>query len=92
MTLSPELNDVIAETIDRYHAEKEAYFKANPPTNADRIRSMTDEELAAFIWRQNWFNRGKPPAVKCYDCKHDSCRECWLNWLQSPAEEVEDGD
>lgn len=47
-------------------------------TNADRIRSMTDEELA------DWFSiyccRNKT-----YDAHCDTfgnCEECWLDWLK----------
>ena len=47
-------------------------------TNADRIRSMTDEELAELI------------VVKVKDIHHQGMRElaysAWLKWLQQPAE------
>lgn len=53
-----------------------------PPTNADRIRSMTDEELANII--------ECPYGNPCFDehlpCK-GSCHDCLLIWLQQPAEE-----
>ena len=42
-------------------------------TNADRIRSMSDEELADFIRELN---------EECIDCK-----DIVLEWLQSEAEE-----
>lgn len=55
-------------------------------TNADRIRSMTDEELAEFLKEvkedYQWANPDYP------DC--DDCGE-WLNWLQSEAE-MEEND
>ena len=48
-------------------------------TNADRIRSMSDEELAELI------------VVKIKDIHHQGMRElaysAWLKWLQQPAEE-----
>lgn len=50
-----------------------------PQTNADRIRAMTDEELAKIL------NGGCPPGAKCYG----RCGTCWLEWLRSP---VEDGE
>lgn len=50
-------------------------------TNADRIRSMTDEELAGFLKEvkedYQWAN---PDYPDCEDCGE------WLNWLQSEAE------
>lgn len=55
-----------------------------PMTNADRIRSMTDEELASFLKEvkedYQWTNPDYP------DC--DDCGE-WLEWIQSEAEEAE---
>ena len=53
---------------------------AVPMTNADCIRSMSDEELAEFICGSTY----------CQDCPH--CGECdnngcLLNLLQQPAEE-----
>ena len=52
-------------------------------TNADRIRSMTDEELAEAII-------SIPMCVGTdddKDCEKDGCKDCFLNWLQMPAEE-----
>ena len=57
-----------------------------PQTNADRIRAMTDEELAFLI------GNGCPPAcVK--PCREylsvdgdTNCTDCWLDWLKSPVE------
>ena len=48
-------------------------------TNADRIRAMSDEELA----RQ--FGAQCPKTVKRVCDKR--CHLCWLEWLQQPAEE-----
>lgn len=41
-----------------------------PKTNADRIRAMSDEELANVL---SWLNDSKTA-------------DGWLDWLQSPAE------
>ena len=51
--------------------------KAHKPTNADRIRAMSDEELA------DWAINKAPNIGKCYT---DS-RLGVLDWLQQPAEE-----
>ena len=50
-------------------------------TNADRIRSMTDEELAEFM--RPWDSgcpRWKENPLPCSDW--DNCGECWLKWLK----------
>lgn len=55
-----------------------------PMTNADRIRAMSDEELAVVI-------------MCPYDMEHPlciqspKCVDCCLKWLQQPAEEVNNG-
>ena len=57
---------------------------AVPMTNADRIRSMSDEELAGHIW--NKF--GCPEERNYITCGFmGSCKECWLDWIRKPAEE-----
>lgn len=47
-----------------------------PATNADRIRAMSDEELAGFL------------AVIAGD-KIGGTAKYWLQWLQQPAEEAD---
>lgn len=58
-------------------------------TNADRIRAMSDEELAKLM-----FDR-----LRCLECPverekcknmYDACEGACLDWLQSPAGEVGD--
>lgn len=71
-------------------------FKA-PQTNADRIRSMTDEELAREI---NLLLEGEISIPYCRelpecdaDVERDAliplerCEQCVLHWLRQPAEE-----
>ena len=48
-----------------------------PQTNADRIRSMEDEELAKILGNKCIC----PPTTECVNCF-----DCWLEWLQQPAE------
>ena len=52
-------------------------------TNADRIRAMTDEELAEFI------KHIKVRAAFCKAVKNNDAFEelCSAEWLQQPAEE-----
>ena len=58
-----------------------------PQTSADRIRAMTDEELAEIMVGDC------PPNYPHGDCreyeKYDGnldCCKCWLDWLKSPVE------
>lgn len=55
-------------------------------TNADHIRSMTDEELAK--WLEQWCNNGE----MCYSCPLDACpsdtKLSFLDWLKQPYKEV----
>ena len=56
-------------------------------TNADRIREMTDEELAEKI----------SIIANCVYCPIrcgifgalEECKDMWLSWLRSPVEETE---
>jgi hypothetical protein len=58
-------------------------------TNADKIRSMSDEELAEYIFG---VSVGSAPCVKCIDdcdfCElsDEDCKKKTLEWLKSEAE------
>ena len=56
--------------------------KPKPMTNADRIRAMSDEELAELIDRET---DSCAPTGDCEKMSRD-CKACWLEWLQQPAE------
>ena len=65
--------------------------KTKPKTNADNIRSMTDEELARVL--SSWCRATEdcphcPWHVNCPGSEHDFD---WLDWLQQPYKENEDG-
>lgn len=58
-------------------------------TNADRIRAMTDEELAMVITQTNYIS---PPWCADYNepCRfieedHTPCEVCALDWLKKEA-------
>ena len=53
-------------------------------TNADRIRAMSNEELAAVIMCPLDIKHSK---ATCEKGLMDSCVECSLRWLQEPAKE-----
>ena len=57
-------------------------YKSNYTTNADRIRAMTNEELAEIIaCPKGLFDR-----IDCFDDSRH-CEDCILNWLQQPVKE-----
>lgn len=55
-----------------------------PVTNAMRIRSMTDEELAEFFASKSPCDYYCNYRKKC--CSEISCKQGILEWLQSEAE------
>lgn len=55
-------------------------------TNADRIRSMSDEQLGKFLC--GLFKCGNcPHDQKCYNGIQSGGTDGWLNWLRQTAEE-----
>ena len=61
------------------------------PTNADWIRTMTDEELAEFIEFVSSGCDYMLPNCPAHDScklvcdKNDACKKGWLNWLREEA-------
>lgn len=53
-------------------------------TNADRIRSMTDEELAIHMMCPNDMGLAEIECDKSDSC---NCYECLLKWLRAESEE-----
>jgi hypothetical protein len=77
----------VSDTEVEGNAKPTEYFPKKPPkpiTHADRIRAMTDEELA------DWFSiyccRNKTYDAHCET--FGNCEACWLDWLK---EEVSNG-
>lgn len=75
--------------------EKQKYARSKKQTNADRIRNMTDEELAEWIHNISHDNEAEEPNVCIYDLDkeeeivlYDSYGDL-LEWLQA---EVKEGD
>ena len=54
-----------------------------PKTNADRIRSMPDEELAEWIA----YGLRRCPHYGEDDYQCDSCAECWAEWMKQEAKD-----
>ena len=70
----------ILETLELFRS-----LAPEPQTNADRIRSMSDEELAEFISRIEIGDFGQQVYGKtfCDMCKGQyECDDCRLWWLQ----------
>jgi hypothetical protein len=68
----------------------------NVPTNADRIRSMTDEELAKIIVtdcldERIHYCQNRPECIDLLDTDEgipeEMCIQCVLDWLRQPAED-----
>ena len=68
----------------------------NVLTNADRIRAMTDEELAEHLTRVNEFDFGEVFCKNLSECEElldtedgvpdSKCFGCMLDWLRKPVE------
>ena len=85
------------DCVEKYEVKKivnelaEEYGKdTNVTTNADRIRSMTDEELAEFI--SKYFSCEYECAVRD-KCGSDwDCKRATIDWLQSEVEGVTENE
>lgn len=74
------------ETVLMY---KEKYFEIvdGKPTNADRIRSMTDEELADILFYSCVEHIGTDrcrSAIRDFTFR-ENCKKCVLEWLRSES-------
>ena len=61
---------------DDYNPKRDNHKCFIPYTNADRIRSMSDEELA--IWHEQYC----PNREDNMECQKESCAKCWFDWLK----------
>ena len=65
---------------------------SKPMTNADRIRAMSDEELAIWLAEWSFCADACPASTNEVEeaigyCCPSNCKEQALTWLQQPAEE-----
>ena len=67
----------VAVNVDMKHTHWEA------PTNADRIRAMSDKELAEWLagTEAKCYRRLEPDII----CETESFKEDWLIWLRQEA-------
>ena len=75
--------DLTCKQLDEAIAQWKARNSA-PRTNADRIRAMSDEELASTLG----YCCPAEGAVPESDCDaFGNCTECWLKWLKQEVDE-----
>lgn len=67
---------IVLEFIDEYFE----IVESDKQTNADKIRSMSDEEMADIL-SDNCFE-----VMNTDRCPVGTCKKCILDWLQSEAE------
>lgn len=87
-TILREALDMAISALREQEHFREVTKKVEPLTNADKIRSMSDEELAEFLWD---FNLADVSTVKMGEFGPHMFRYRLKEWLQQPAEEDHDG-
>lgn len=68
--------------------EERLLYGEKPQTNADRIRGMTDEELAE-LFKNLCCPYSLGGKVDC-NIENRGCGNCWLSWLKAPVEVQDD--
>lgn len=77
--INPNFNKDLADALKEF----------NKKTNADRIRAMSDEELAELLAKGCHETRNCPTIIVGpfpYDDVVESCEKCWLEYLHKEAE------
>ena len=72
---SDELTNAVMEHI-------KTIIEAEPTTNGDRFREMTDEELAAYLSGSSCTPNAN---IETCRARRGDCYLCWLMWLRKPA-------
>ena len=66
-----------------FSGTKECQYVPWKPTNGDKIRTMTDEDLAEYMGDvQTWGGCPNHGAKNCTE----NCADCWLDWLKQEVE------
>lgn len=94
MNIADDLACAFNDGYEKGKADAETYLlycgdTDKPQTNADRIRSMTDEELAEFIANSTSCETCVVRKGGSDGCQNTNCSTAWLDWLK---QEVDDGD
>ena len=77
------------DEVKYYPARMDYPNLCKPYSNADRIRSMSDEELNDLF--NEIYNAGVEDAVSYEWGQRTNSFEWTMEWLQQPAEEVDNG-
>ena len=82
MNIADDLVRAFNDGYEKGKADAEAYMlhcgdTDEPQTNADRIRSMSDEKLAEWVWGAETAGRAYGPRGK----------KAWLDWLKQEVSE-----
>ena len=72
--------EAVIERIARKLSNDILFGMDRKETNADRIRTMTDEELAKTLSGEEIYPWCAKP------CEYDNCTDCVLAWLKQEAE------
>ena len=80
--MNKPMSEQMQKLVARY--EKATGKKFDTQTNAQKIRSMSDEELAEFLWS---FNLADVSTDKFGEFGPHMFRHRLKEWLQMPAEE-----
>ena len=76
------------KTVLEFIGEYFEIVESDRQTNADRIRNMSDEELAEFldiVGEDGISSQVCDIPCDCC-CEKTECSKCWKDWLQSEAE------
>lgn len=80
-----DLEEACTECWNREYPDMAQDNKHKPTTNGDRIRAMSDEELAEFIGHSRLCDRIQQGSSWCEE--HAICRGCLVEWLRQPVRE-----
>ena len=85
-TILREALDMAISALRQQDVADKDVGKNEPLTNAQKIRSMTDEELAEFLWD---FNLADVSTVKMGEFGPHMFRYRLKEWLKMPVEEAD---
>ena len=89
--MSKPMSEQMQQVATRY--EKATGKKFDQMTNADHIRSMTDEELAKHLYRSfdDKYCSNAPECAELLETNEgipdEMCQACLLKWLKQPYKE-----
>lgn len=83
-----DLRNIVVLHVEKCKLEAELRNLQYVKTNADRIRNMSDEELAEFLNGVDEYGISSQyidvPCDCC--CEKTACDKCWKEWLKLEAE------